>query len=93
MYDEKLLAAQWAEMYRSACRENTVISQATASAFELLKKRKKILQMWDQPWLLVGTAGSTDKEATLVFQPGIKTWVNIWLFKLERDTFYLSVLI
>lgn len=32
MYDEKLLAVQWAEMYRSACRENTAISQATAPA-------------------------------------------------------------
>lgn len=36
MYDEKLLAVQWAEMYRSACRENTAISQAAAPASELL---------------------------------------------------------
>lgn len=29
------------------------------------------------PALTAGTAGATNKEAPLVFQPGAETWVNI----------------
>lgn len=90
MYDEKLLAVQWAEMYWSACREDTAISQAAAPAPELLKKEGSPSVGLA---LTPHTAGATNKEAPLLFQPGAETWVNIWLFRLEMDTFYLSVLI
>lgn len=90
MYDEKLLAVQWAEMYWSACREDTAISQA-APAPELLKKTENSSSAGLT--LTPSTAGATDKEAPVVFQPGAETWVNIWLFKLEMDKSHLSVFI